>query len=197
MQRVGLAAELGFTSAAVNQQAFVAPRTHLEKVLAKIWAAVLDVERVGIYDNFFALGGDSLLATHVLAQVYDIVQSDVEVSLIFEAPTVAEMAHHLERLTLTGHAQRRSSAIVRVPREGTAPASIAQERLWKLQQALPGLPFFNVLYALRLTSPVDVAFWSGASMKSCDATKSCVRPSRRRWSARADCCAAVDRPPAV
>ena len=157
VQRVGLAAELGFTSLAVNQQAFVAPRTHLEKVLAKIWAAVLDVERVGIYDNFFALGGDSLLATHVLAQIYDIVHSDVEVSLIFEAPTVAEMAHHLERLTLTGHAQRRSSAIVRVPREGTAPASIAQERLWKLQQALPGLPFFNVLYALRLTSPVDVA----------------------------------------
>ena len=83
--------------------------------------------------------------------------SEVEVSLIFEAPTVAEMAHHLETLDPDRPRAATSSAIVRVPREGTAPASIAQERLWKLQQALPGLPFFNVLYALRLTSPVDVA----------------------------------------
>src|SRR5262249_10703968 len=49
-------------------------------------------------------------------------------------------------------------AIVRVPREnGFMPASAAQERLWKLQNLLPGMPFFNVLYALRLTSPCDVA----------------------------------------
>ena len=65
---------------------------------------------------------------------------------------------HLETLIEAGQAPRPSSAIVRVPREnGVAPASIAQERLWKLQQALPDLPFFNILYALRLTSPFDAA----------------------------------------
>jgi Condensation domain len=45
---------------------------------------------------------------------------------------------------------------VRVPRNDRVPASIAQERVWTLQQALPGLPFFNILYALRLTSPIDM-----------------------------------------
>ena len=82
-------------------------------------------------------------------------QVELEVSRFFEAPTVAEVAHHLERLIHAGQASRPSSAIVRVPREnGVVPASIAQERLWKLQHALPDIPFFNVLYALRLTSPM-------------------------------------------
>ena len=54
-------------------------------------------------------------------------------------------------------APRPSSAIARVSRGDGVPASVAQERLWRLQQALPGMPFFNSLYALRVTSPFDVA----------------------------------------
>src|SRR4029450_6105903 len=54
-------------------------------------------------------------------------------------------------------ASQAPSAIARMPRQnGVAPVSFAQERLWELQHALPDLPFFNVLYALRLTSPCDV-----------------------------------------
>src|SRR5262249_8184911 len=62
----------------------------------------------------------------------------------------------LERLVHAGEAPRSSSVIERVPREnGAAPTSIAQERLLKLQHALPDVPLFNTVYALRLTSPVD------------------------------------------
>ncbi len=157
VQRVGLAEKLRLASLLAVPQVFVAPRTHLENVLAELWAELLQVERVGIHDNFFALGGDSLLAARFLTRVRDIVHLDIEVSRIFEAPTVAEMAHHLEALIRADRARRPSSAVERVTREDRVPASIAQERLWKLQQALPDLPFFNILYALRLTSPVDVA----------------------------------------
>src|SRR5262249_58441680 len=73
---------------------------------------------------------------------------------VCEAPTVAEMAQHLESLIQGGH-RYRSSAIRRVPRENGLPASVAQERLWKLQQRLRGLPFFNVLYGIRLKPPLD------------------------------------------
>src|SRR5262249_55434960 len=69
----------------------------------------------------------------------------------------ADMAQHLETLIQAGQAGRASSAIARSARDGWAPASIAQERLWEFQQALPDLPFFNILYVLRLTSPLDVA----------------------------------------
>jgi acyl-CoA synthetase (AMP-forming)/AMP-acid ligase II len=157
VKRVELAAKLGLASRGTRPKSFVAPRTPLEKQLASIWATILQVERVGIHDDFFALGGDSLRATHVLARVRDIMHFEVEVARFFEAPTVAEMAHHLETLIQAGQTGRRCLAIARSARDGWATASIAQERTRDLQNALPGLPFFNILYALRLTSSVDAA----------------------------------------
>jgi acyl-CoA synthetase (AMP-forming)/AMP-acid ligase II len=155
VQRAGLAAKLGLASQVAAPQTFVAPRTPLEKLLAGIWAEIAQVERVGIHDDFFALGGDSLLVAAVLARVYAILHVEIEVSRFFEAPTVAEMARHLETLIEGGQAGQPSSGIVPAPRVDRLPASIAQEGLWKLQRALPGLPFFNILYALRLISAVD------------------------------------------
>ena len=157
VQRVGLAAKLGLASGAAAPQSFAAPRTALENVLAGIWADVLQVEQVGIHDDFFASGGDSLLATHVLAAIHDVLHLEVEISGLFEAPTVAEMACHLEPLIQAGKARHPTSQIVRVARDDGLPASPPQERLWKLQQALPDLPFFNILHALRISSPLDVA----------------------------------------
>jgi non-ribosomal peptide synthetase component F len=158
VQRTGLAAKLGLVPSATPSPAFAAPRTALEKTLAKYWAEILQVEQVGIHDDFFACGGDSLLATRVICHVYDITQVELQVSQFFQAPTVAEVAHQIERLTDVGRTSRPSSAIVSVPRKnGVMPASVAQERLYKLQHALPELPYFNVLYALRLTPPCELA----------------------------------------
>ena len=117
MQRVGLAAKLGLAAGAARRRPSLRPRTPLEKMLAGIWAEILQLEQVGIDDDFFALGGDSLLATHVLTRIYDIMHLEVEVIGFFEAPTVAEMAHHLETLIQAGQARRPASAILRVPRE--------------------------------------------------------------------------------
>src|SRR5262249_34635831 len=134
------------------------PRTALEETLAGIWAEILQVEQVGLHDDFFTLGGDSLLAARVLVRLHDIMHFKVEASLIFEAPTVAEMAEHLETMNQAVASSGAPSSIVRAPHQnGAAPASFAQERLWKLQHALPDLPFFNILYALRVTSPCDAA----------------------------------------
>jgi len=157
VKRVGLAAKLGLESGGAMARTFIAPRTSLEKELAGIWAAVLQVEQVGIHDDFFALGGDSLLATQVLAQIHASLLLDAEASCIFEAPTVAELARYLETLIESGQARRLSSAIPRSAAEGWAPASIAQERICELQRAAPELPFLNILYALKLTSSLDVA----------------------------------------
>jgi acyl-CoA synthetase (AMP-forming)/AMP-acid ligase II len=98
VHRVSLADKLGLATGTAIPQASISPRTPLEKVLAGIWAEVLQVEQVGLHDNFFALGGDSLLATRVLIRLYEITHFEVEVSYIFEAPTVAEMAERIETL---------------------------------------------------------------------------------------------------
>jgi acyl-CoA synthetase (AMP-forming)/AMP-acid ligase II len=157
-QRIGLAARLGLGTGAAPPHTFVPPRTPLETLLAAHWAEILQVAQIGIHDDFFAAGGDSLLATSVLCHIYEVTQVELEVSRFFDAPTVAEVVQHLERLIYTGQAPRPSSPIARVPRKnGVMPASSAQERLWRLQHALADIPFFNVLYALRLTSPCNAA----------------------------------------
>jgi acyl-CoA synthetase (AMP-forming)/AMP-acid ligase II len=158
VQRVGLAAKLGLVTRTALSRAAMTPRTPLEKTLAGIWAELLQVEQVGLHDDFFALGGDSLLATRVLIRLHDITPVEIDVSLVFEAPTVAEMAERLETWMKAAAASQAPSAIARVPREnGTAPAAFVQERLWELQHALPDLPFFNVLCMLRVSSPCDAA----------------------------------------
>jgi acyl-CoA synthetase (AMP-forming)/AMP-acid ligase II len=153
VQRIGLAEKLGLIGPA--SRPFAAPRTPLENVLAGIWADVLRLEQVGIHDDFFALGGDSLLAAHVLTCIHDAMHLEVGVVSLFEAPTVAEMADYLETLIKAGRAGQQE--IARVSRSEPLPASPVQERLWQLQQAVPELPFFNILYALRITSPLDAA----------------------------------------
>lgn len=76
-------------------QVFVAPRTELEKVLAKMWIAVLGLERVGVNDNFFELGGHSLLATQLISRVSEAFQTDLPLRIIFESPSVSSMAERM------------------------------------------------------------------------------------------------------
>ena len=83
VQRIGLAAKLGLATEHCQPRDFVAPRTALEKVLAKHWAEILQVEQISIHDDFFASGGDSLLATDVLSHVYDITQVELDVFAVF------------------------------------------------------------------------------------------------------------------
>jgi acyl-CoA synthetase (AMP-forming)/AMP-acid ligase II len=153
VQRIGLAEKLGLVGSA--SRTFATPRTPLETILVGIWADVLRLEQVGIHDDFFALGGDSLLAAHVLTSIHDAMHLEVGVVSLFDAPTVAEMAEYLETLIKAGRAGQPAAEIARVSRDEALPASPVQERLWTLQQAVPDLPFFNILYALRITSPLD------------------------------------------
>jgi len=156
-QRVGLADKLGLGTAAAPLRTVVPPRTRLEQRLAEHWAELLQVAQIGIHDDFFASGGDSLLAADVLCHIYEITRVELEISRFFEGPTVAEVADHLEPMIHADQAPQPFTVIARVPRNGVLPASSAQERLCRLQHALAGLPFFNILYALRLESPCDAS----------------------------------------
>jgi acyl-coenzyme A synthetase/AMP-(fatty) acid ligase len=71
---------------------FVTPKTSVEKALAKIWAEVLCLSPVGVHDNFFDLGGNSLLASQVMSRTLDVLQVELPLRFLFETPTVAEMA---------------------------------------------------------------------------------------------------------
>ena len=82
---------------------YVAPRTPLEEELVRIWQDLLGVERVGVHDDFFALGGHSLLATQAVIRIRSSV-ADVPLHTLFDAPTVAALAHAIvdAELAVTG-----------------------------------------------------------------------------------------------
>jgi len=81
-------------------ESYVAPRTLIEDALAKIWSEVLKLDRVGIYDNFFEMGGDSLLVMRVTARVRKVFNIEVSLHTLFDAPTVAEFSLRIEATRL-------------------------------------------------------------------------------------------------
>jgi amino acid adenylation domain-containing protein len=77
---------------------FTAPRTEVEKVLAKIWGEVLGLERVGVNDNFFELGGHSLLATRVVSWIRQEFHVDLKFRDFFKMPNIAALSEGIEGL---------------------------------------------------------------------------------------------------
>jgi hypothetical protein len=75
---------------------FVPPRNSVEQVLAGIWAELLQLEQVGVHDNFFALGGHSLLATQAIARLRHAFQVDLPLRLLFEHSTIEALAVVIE-----------------------------------------------------------------------------------------------------
>jgi hypothetical protein len=93
----------------------VAPRTDLEREIANIWRDVLRVTQISIHDNFFQIGGQSLLATQVISRLQKALQVNLPLSVLFEAPTVAELSVAIGQ-TRTA-AQPKGSKITALPRE--------------------------------------------------------------------------------
>ncbi|MBV9791331.1 MAG: amino acid adenylation domain-containing protein, partial [Chloroflexi bacterium] len=127
------------------------PRTPTETLIASVWAQVLGRERVGIHDNFFTLGGHSLLATQVVSRLRQVLDVDLPLRVLFEAPTVAALAQQI-----TAQQAAASPALVRVPRDGRPlPLSYAQQRLWFLDQLQPSGDLYAMPFAVRLLGTLD------------------------------------------
>lgn len=76
----------------------VAPRTSTERILAEIWADVLEREHVSIDENFFEIGGHSLSGMRILSRLQDILNISLPLHILFESPTVERLAHSIETL---------------------------------------------------------------------------------------------------
>jgi acyl-CoA synthetase (AMP-forming)/AMP-acid ligase II/aryl carrier-like protein len=159
LQRLGLVDKLGLVAPKQAEPTRhpddTAPRTLIEEMLVGLWTQVLDLACVGIHDDFFQVGGDSLLVLQLLSRIRDALHVEVPLLTFFEAPTVASLALHIETAQQAAQGMP-APPIVPIPRDGPVPMSIAQEQLWRLDQALPGTALFNVLYTMRLTGTLMV-----------------------------------------
>jgi amino acid adenylation domain-containing protein len=102
-----------------EEAAFVAPRTPAEKVLAGFWADVLGLERVSVRDDFFALGGHSLLGMRVLARVGEAFGVELPLRAVFEDRTVAQLAERVAAVRASG-GRPAAPPLVPAPRHGRA-----------------------------------------------------------------------------
>ena len=136
--------------------AYVGPRNATEEVMCGIWAEVLRLERVGVEDDFFEIGGHSLRATQVMSRVRECLGVEVPLRHLFEEPTVGGFAAQVEAAR---RAQTSDLAppIVPVSREQTLPLSFAQQRLWFMDQLRPGTGLYNMAVALRLSGRLDIS----------------------------------------
>ncbi len=154
-QRIGLAEKLGLTA---TQEAstvpYVEPRTEVERGLAAIWKQALRRERAGVHDNFFSLGGDSVLAMQVIVRVRERFQVTLPTSRLFASPVLEQMARWIE--AAAKEASHLSQPIGKLPRDGPLPLSYSQQRMWFLAQFEDTGASYVVPTALRLRGGLNV-----------------------------------------
>ncbi|MBE1514729.1 non-ribosomal peptide synthetase [Nesterenkonia halotolerans] len=139
------------TAAASSQR----PRTAMQRRVAEAFAEVLqlDVDGIGVDEDFFAAGGHSLLATQLASLLSSPAESHVSVRDVFERPTVAGLAERLQQ----GEAADGPAPLHRMPHPETLPVSLTQRRLWFLNRLEPESAAYNIPVVLKLKGLIDTA----------------------------------------
>ncbi|MDM5300447.1 surfactin non-ribosomal peptide synthetase SrfAA [Bacillus subtilis] len=136
---------------AVSSTAYTAPRNETENAIAAIWQDVLNVEKAGIFDNFFETGGHSLKAMTLLTKIHKETGADIPLQYLFEHPTIAALAEEAE------HRESRTfSAIKPAEKQEHYPLSLAQQRTYIVSQFEDAGVGYNMPAAAILEGPLEV-----------------------------------------
>lgn len=145
---------------------YAPPATPTQVAVAATWCRVLGLARVGIHDDFFALGGHSLAVIQVMAQLRAETGIELPITALFDQPTVAALAATIDTRGPQGSAAWPNSAVATVdaletiqpaPRTGPLPLAVPQEQVWLLQQLYPDTRQYHFQATLRLRGQLDVA----------------------------------------
>jgi len=129
--------------------------TTVEEVLSGIWEQLLGITNVGAQENFFDMGGHSVLATRLISRVREVFDVELPLRTVFEAPTVAAMAARVESARRSGP-ELKFPPLKAATRAHDLPLSFAQQQMWLLHQLHPKSAAYNMATALRLEGPLDV-----------------------------------------
>jgi amino acid adenylation domain-containing protein len=131
-----------------------APRTPVEEIIAGIWCEVLKLPAVGPVDNFFNLGGHSLLVTHTILRVREILKLELPIRSLFEAPTLAQFSQLVQEQI--GKGKQELTTITPVPRDGELPLSYPQQRMWIFENLATESASFHIPLGVRLKGKLNV-----------------------------------------
>ncbi|KAF9949715.1 hypothetical protein BGZ70_001659, partial [Mortierella alpina] len=135
-------------------QAYVAPQGEIETALAAMWSELLRIKRVGRQDNFFMLGGHSIMAMRLMNSIATTFGPQLPMSTLFAAPTLAGLATSVSTSISQGDLSRFN--IPRTSRDGPLDLSYAQQRMWFLAKIGGTNESYHVRRALRLRGTLDV-----------------------------------------
>jgi amino acid adenylation domain-containing protein len=138
-----------------TEGAFVPPQTAAEEMLEAIWCEVLGVPRAGATDDFFDLGGHSLLGTQVVSRVRERFHVELPLRAVFESPTLAALARRIEDLRRS-EGEAGAPRVQPVSRDGELVLSFSQQRLWFLDNLDPGKATYNIPLSLHLKGELNV-----------------------------------------
>ncbi|WP_300665252.1 non-ribosomal peptide synthetase [Fluviicola sp.] len=131
---------------------YVPPVTDTHHNLVELWKEVLEKQRIGIRDNFFDLGGASLIAMQLLSRVRQLYGIEIPVGYFLDHPTIEELSLYIDSYLVNDSAEQKSKRLpplVVVQNKERIPLSYMQERLWFLDQFEPGTSFYNVITICR------------------------------------------------
>ncbi|WP_416778068.1 amino acid adenylation domain-containing protein [Xenorhabdus budapestensis] len=136
-----------------SQYSYVAPRNALESQLCAIWQEVLGLVQVGIKDNFFRIGGDSIRAIKLTAAIRQTLAMDVSLAQLFELKTIEELATQIGQQTYT---------VIPHIELARYPLSFAQERMLFIEQFEQGTYAYHIPYLVQLNEGVKLSLLASA-----------------------------------
>ncbi|MHC8319475.1 non-ribosomal peptide synthetase [Pseudomonas sp. GB2N2] len=142
-----------FPSAATAEEAEAELASELQTLIGQNWSEQLQVKRVSADDHFFLLGGNSIAATQVVARLREVLGLELNLRLLFEAPTLGGFTAAVAQLQQDGGLAQ--GAIHALSRSEALPQSLAQNRLWITWQLDPNSSAYNIPGALRLRGGLD------------------------------------------
>ena len=131
------------------------PMTPTQQLLGRLMADILQIQDMGLHDDFFAMGGHSLSATRLITAIADTFGVALPVSVVFQAPRLIDLARRVVD-ALESRTGAAMPAIQALPRDTAMPLSFAQSRLWFLDQLQGPSSSYNVHATLVLNGTVDV-----------------------------------------
>ena len=134
---------------------YTAPRNELEAALVMTWEEVLGFCGMGVQDNFFEVGGDSLLAMKILNRLKTAFQVEVSYKTLNQKQTIEELARHIQQEK--GKSEPHPAPLIAYPPRERYPLTYAQKRIWFVCQMQKGNPFYNFAGILYVKGKLDKA----------------------------------------
>lgn len=141
-----------------QQEEYVAPNTDIERECCAIWSLLLGIPQIGIRDNFFTLGGHSILAVQLISKLRDALHVELAIHTLFDCPTIEQLAQKIATLTGSATTGQQAPTISRLTEQDKQHSALAfaQQRLWFLSQLEGQNATYLISGAVQMTGELAV-----------------------------------------